>query len=265
MSRQGWIGQRFGKLVVTSIDTEHGSRLRVLCRCDCGAAKPVRLAHLRTGATASCGCLTSIKRDTRFIGKRFGRLVLQEFVERRKRETYWLAQCDCGKRIRCSVRAVRTGHTRSCGCLRTELSHARMRNHGMAGTPTYEVWCGMNWRCGNAEDPDYGGRGIAVCDRWRDSFENFLTDMGERPNGMTIDRYPNNDGNYEPGNCRWATAKQQANNRRTNHRVEVNGRSATFAEWESITGISQDVIRHRIVVLGWEPHDAISRATRVTA
>jgi hypothetical protein len=83
--------------------------------------------------------------------------------------------------------------------------------HGMAGTRTYQSWCSMIARCGS--HPDYAGRGIKVCARWR-TFANFLADMGERPEGLTLDRYPDNDGNYRPGNCRWATPKQQAENRR---------------------------------------------------
>lgn len=105
------------------------------------------------------------------------------------------------------------------------------------------------------EYPDYGGRGIKVCERWH-SFENFLTDMGERPPGMSIDRHPNNDGNYEPGNCRWATRTQQARNKRNSRLLTVNGVTRCVAEWAEIMGVRDSVIRDRLRG-GWSEEDAV--------
>lgn len=113
-----------------------------------------------------------------------------------------------------------------------DYSKKAKRRHGMSDTPSYSSWSSMIGRCTNPKCvafPDYGGRGIEVCDRWMD-FESFLEDMGERPAGLTLDRI-NNNGNYEPGNCRWATRKQQHNNRRANRLLSLNGETMTVAEW----------------------------------
>ena len=151
-------------------------------------------------------------------GKRFGRLVVRHRVANSKHgHARWLCQCDCGETAENYAGDLRRDHVKSCGCLVLES----ITHHGQATrdgcSPAYYSWKGMRERCSNPKCHAwkyYGGRGIAVCNRWLNSFENFLADMGERPDGLTLDRYPDNDGNYEPGNCRWATPKQQANNRR---------------------------------------------------
>ena len=151
-------------------------------------------------------------------GQRFGRLVVEERSENDAggRAT-WKCRCDCGESCVVKAHNLARGSTRSCGCYRRETSAARSRTHGQTRTPTHTSWSSMWGRCSNPADPAwkyYGARGISVCARWV-SFENFLADMGERPEGKTLDRWPNNDGNYEPGNCRWATpAEQNANRRR---------------------------------------------------
>lgn len=132
------------------------------------------------------------------------------------RNTLWLCQCDCGFEDLIKVGSLTSGLTRSCGCPLPKRASYKSKGR-MVMTGAYSSWCAMIQRCTNPKATGYkyyGGRGIKVCDRWRGDFLSFLADMGERPPGLSIDRYPDNDGNYEPGNCRWATAKQQVANRR---------------------------------------------------
>jgi len=192
--------------------------------------------------------------------ERYGRLTVVKEVEPYKainriyRQV--LCTCDCGKESIARVQNLRSGHTKTCGC--SHISHGMYKKHGRSRT--YKTWESMLERCLNPNCKcydRYGGRGITVCDRWRD-FEDFLADMGERPEGHSIDRI-NNALGYFPGNCRWATTKEQNRNMRTTRWLTFGGKTKCLGEWAEIMGINRGTLRTRIVQLGWSVAEALTR------
>ena len=201
--------------------------------------------------------------NEQLTGRRFGRLVVQA-VSLAK---YSLAHCvcDCGQSATVLCQNLRNGGTQSCGCLQMELVSVRSSRHRhtakMNGRTSkcYMAWRSMKKRCHSPRSKNYrlyGGRGISVCDQWRDSFERFLADMGEPPSpAHSLDRI-DNDGNYEPSNCRWATAKQQGRNTRANRLITVNGETFPLVVWSERTGVKYTTIYQRLA-RGWPQAQAI--------
>lgn len=207
-------------------------------------------------------------RGKSLVGLRFGRLTVLSFAGKvGLREACWNCRCDCSNTSVVSGHNLKRGMTNSCGCLKTEhgrnlAEQAVTHGHARLGkTPTYLQWTRMRSRCFDRTNPYYGGRGITVCDRWK-SFENFLADMGERPLGHSIDRI-NNDGNYEPGNCRWATQKEQCRNQRDNHVLEFQGRRACLAEWAEVCQIPYHTLKQRINNYGWTVDRALTEPVKI--
>jgi hypothetical protein len=198
-------------------------------------------------------------------GRRFGRLVACGPVEVKRytgvTHVVWACLCDCGIEARVPAGRLRSGQ-QSCGCKKSEDAKKKATTHGLSkGNAEYKAWCHIKERCHNQRDKAfcrYGGRGIVVCERWRESFEAFLADMGKRPSPKhSIDRI-DNDGNYEPGNCRWATMTEQGNNKRNNRHFEAFGKRQTLAQWARELGVTRELLDNRLRLLKWPVEKALS-------
>ena len=259
-------GTRFGKLTVTGKWRRQGSvsvgAIYWYCRCDCGNSVWTRGTSLRAGTTKSCGCGLFDSRDYQVrripTGARFGHLTVIGLTPNRmkgSRIRLWLCICDCGKSKQFPSSWLRNGDAISCGHIgRSNLRSDNNLRHGHCRgnkrkTSTYNAWCMMLARCRNPQNKSYdgyGGRGITICPQWL-SFNNFLADMSPKPPGLMLERI-DNDGNYEPSNCKWATRLEQSNNRRNNTFIERDGRRLTLAQWARELGIKQHQVRRALGV-----------------
>lgn len=186
--------------------------------------------------------------------QRFGRLVIIEYINSKTVHV----KCDCGTEKTVQYGHLMRGVTTSCGCLRAEMLSERRSTHKRTDSREYRAWCNMKARCytpGTIGFARWGGRGITVCDRWKNSFENFLADMGECPKGFTLERV-SVDGNYEPANCKWASFKEQQNNKSDNVLIDYDGRRQTIAMWADEIGLRYHTLYRRVVIKGESPPHA---------
>lgn len=194
-------------------------------------------------------------------GQKFNRLTAIDRDASKTKRVYWNCTCECGSFISVAACDLKSGHTKSCGCFNQESRIANNTTHGMSGTPTYISWLNMIDRCydhTNKRFDSYGGRGIYVCDSWK-TFEGFFADMGVRPAKMTLERIDVN-GNYDPSNCKWATAKEQANNWRKSIRAKYQGSTYTATQLSEMLEVNYERIVWAIKKYGDGWHDYIVRA-----
>lgn len=250
--RSDLTGQRFGQLTVIS----KSSKDEWKCLCECGVFKDIRQNALITGNTRSCGCL---KRED-LKGKKFGRVTVLEYVglDETGKRSLWKCVCDCGKEFVSRKESLTKGRTVSCGCFGKEKRLEANTKHGMANTKLYKVWTSMLQRCENPNDKayeHYGGRGIKVYPKWHE-FDGFYGHMRSGyQEGLSLDRIDVN-GNYEPGNVRWATRFEQQNNLRNNVRHMFFGELLTCGEAGRKFNINPNSLRSSIYS-GNEPEKAL--------
>lgn len=185
-------------------------------------------------------------------GQRFGRLTVASFIGRAYGASRWFCRCDCGSETTVAAGHLRNGKIKSCGCLRRETSALHLRTlkttHGKSQEPWFTTWAGMMYRCSASNGKRfhrYGGRGITVCARWQSDPSAFHADMGDPPPGMSLDRI-NNDLGYSPENCRWATDRQQNNNRASTREISFGDQSMSAAEWARRVGVAKATMYWRL-------------------
>lgn len=248
-------GMRFGRLVAIEPTNERsGGSIVWRCKCDCGGESMSSSNNLLSGRSQSCGCLqrerTSSASLNDLTGQTFGRLTVLHLLPNRTADNHTLYECKCECGNTCVVcgKQLRNGDTKSCGCLRSETStkHGEsMRIWSKDEEPIIDRYRGMKNRCYNPNDSNYknyGGRGITICDEWlRDpnAFVQWAKKTGFKED-LWIERIDNN-GPYAPWNCRWATRLEQANNKRTNVMVDINGTRHSVADWARLAGIEYPV------------------------
>lgn len=183
-------------------------------------------------------------------------------------KAWQVCRCNCGNVFIVVRSSLKNGQTKSCGCFQKEWIGNNRRTHGLSTTPEYSIWRDIKSRCLSSKNvafPDYGGRGITVCDRWLDpknGLQNFILDMGKRPaTSLSIDRHPNKDGNYEPGNCRWATTTEQSRNKRNNVNLTHDGKTQCLSDWAKELGVKRNTLDYRLRK-GWSVQEVLSTSTR---
>lgn len=256
-------GMRFGRLTVQKRGENKNGKTAWLCKCDCGNEKTVLSTDLTRGLVKSCGCFQREFRVQDITGNRYGMLtVISMEMTNGGHGSLWKCRCDCGNELLVRADALKTGHTRSCGCY--NFSGMPRVRHGMTNTRLHRVWNAMKQRCGNPNNSaykNYGARGINVCDEWNglhgfDSFAEWALKNGYAEE-LEIDRIDNNKG-YSPDNCRFVSHRENMNNTRANRYVEIDGVRMSLAEAAEKYGLKPDTVRSRIAK-GWDLLDAVTR------
>ena len=252
------VGNKFGRWTVLQILV--GSKVEVIC--ECGTTKIVRKQYVANGQSKSCGCLklADLVETPISIGDRFDRLVViqrlaSEFGHKRAG-----VLCDCGELRIVREDGLRNGHHKSCGCFRKEIVVKRTRTNGATATRLYRNWLGLFERCKGK----YKHKGIEVCEEWNNFavFKTFVEQIlgGKPTNSHSLDRIDNNKG-YEPGNVRWASKKEQSNNKDNTPKITIDGQTKSISGWAEVSGLSYGLLRARWE-RGWEPSKLLSPVRR---
>lgn len=247
-------GMRIGKLVLLEFMGRNKHSKKVwLCQCDCGNICERVEGNLKNTKVPHCGCSPNWKgTNKRFVdlsGQRFGRLtVIEHHGKDKYSHNLWLCKCDCGNVKITETNSLLKGGCSSCGCLKREETIMMNTTHNHSNTRLYNIYARMKARCYKESNKDYkhyGGRGIAICKEWLDSFENFYdwSMANGYSDNLTIDRKDVN-GNYEPSNCRWVSMKVQGNNKRTNIFYTYENETHTLSEWSEITNVKYITLYH---------------------
>lgn len=263
-------GVQFEKLTVVGYAGRRGVAHYWWCQCSCGSSLK-QFARTALGRVKSCGCAwvdSGLRKRHDMTGKRFGRLTAISADDNCSGVRRWICLCDCGNQVSVSQGSLASGNSKSCGCLRADTIGSLSRTHGhrtdRKRTPEYTAWQCIKERCYNRHNKryaDYGGRGISVCGRWLNSFENFLSDMGMRPSPEHSIERKENSGNYEPDNCVWATRQEQGRNKRNNRLISLNGETHSLVEWSEILGIPYSTLYYRSYE-GWSDERVLTEPVR---
>lgn len=256
--RKDYTGQKFNMLTAVKFTRRKDNLTYWLFRCDCGKEVERVATRVKIGRIKSCGCYRISKMED-YTGQKFGSLTAIKLVRGGKDNTFrWFCECDCGRHTYAQPHSLKIGKTRGCGY------SAGCTTHGLSRTPEYSTWTGMKRRCyspNHKSYKNYGGKGIIVCDRWLESFENFLEDMGNRPEDMSIER-KDRDGNYEPSNCEWADNATQLENRSATVIIKYNGKTQSLKKWSEETGLPAPTIRDRMRKHKWSIEKALTTPVR---
>lgn len=201
------------------------------------------------------------------VGKKFNRLLILSITDPQRKWTIWvIARCECGVIKTYELTPIIKGHTKSCGCFKVDSFRAVIMKHGKVNHPLYNHWMAMKQRCYDENFKtyhNYGGRGITICDEWKNNFSNFYewALLNGWQKGLSLDRFPDLNGSYTPYNCRWATRKQQSRNTRSNVFITFNGKSMCIADWAEEIGITQRRISTRLK-RGWSAEKTLTTPLR---